>query len=47
MVLSPDSQFFQFFGNPMGRPQAQQPAAPAETPAPAAGADITTGATQP
>ena len=46
MVLSPDSQFFRFFGNPMGRTQEQQPAAPAQTP-PAAGADITTGATQP
>lgn len=46
MVLSPDSQFFRFFGNPMGRTQAGQPAAPAPTP-PAAGANITTGATQP
>jgi modulator of FtsH protease HflC len=46
MVLSPDSQFFRFFGNPMGRTQAEQPAAPAQTP-PAAGANITTGATQP
>lgn len=46
MVLSPDSQFFRFFGNPMGRMQVQQPDAPAPTP-PAAGANITTGATQP
>ncbi|MDF1598326.1 protease modulator HflC [Mesorhizobium sp. YIM 152430] len=46
MVLSPDSQFFRFFGHPMGRTQVQQPGAPAPTP-PAAGANITTGATQP
>lgn len=50
MVLSPDSEFFRFFGNPGGRVQAQEPGQPAQ-PAPAApaaaGADITTGATQP
>lgn len=47
MVLSPDSSFFRFFGNPAGRTQGQEPAqpAPAQT-SPAAG-DITTGATQP
>jgi len=49
MVLSPDSQFFRFFGNPTGRAPTQEPAQPAQPgpAAPAAGADITTGATQP
>lgn len=47
MVLSPDSEFFRFFGNPGGRVQAQEPAQPAPAAPAAAGADITTGATQP
>lgn len=50
MVLSPDSDFFRFFGNPAGRTQPQPSEAPAPAPAqtpPAEGANITTGATQP
>jgi membrane protease subunit HflC len=42
MLLSPDSEFFRFFGNPSGR--APAPASPAE-PAPAVGG-VTTGATE-
>ncbi len=46
MVLSPESEFFRFFGNPAGRIQASAPPAQQQTP-PAAGGDITTGAVQP
>jgi modulator of FtsH protease HflC len=52
MLLSPDTEFFRFFGNAQGRPidngaQPQQPA-PAPAPAPAAGIEsgLTTGATE-
>ncbi|MBL0935354.1 MAG: protease modulator HflC [Rhizobiaceae bacterium] len=47
MVLSPDSSFFRFFGNPAGRAQGQEPAQPAPAQTPPAAGDITTGATQP
>jgi membrane protease subunit HflC len=47
MVLSPDSSFFRFFGNPAGRTQGQEPAQPAPAQTPPAAGDITTGATQP
>ncbi|MCO6392281.1 protease modulator HflC [Aliihoeflea aestuarii] len=47
MVLSPDTEFFRFFGSAAGRaPQGESPAQPQPAP-PAAGADLTTGATQP
>jgi modulator of FtsH protease HflC len=49
MLLSPDSEFFNFFGNAMGRQPAAAPAAPATpapgTPAPVESNGITTGAT--
>lgn len=47
MVLSPDSSFFRFFGNPAGRTQGQEPAQPAPAQTPPTAGDITTGATQP
>jgi modulator of FtsH protease HflC len=45
MLLSPDSEFFRFFGNANGRPAPAAPAPQAEPPA-AAGANLATGATQ-
>ncbi|MBX9462009.1 MAG: protease modulator HflC [Aquamicrobium sp.] len=43
MLLSPDSEFFRFFGSAEGRQPSEQ--APAVPPAPASGNGVTTGAT--
>lgn len=47
MLLSPDSEFFRFFGNSNGRPINAAPAAPQQPAAPVApAAGLTTGATE-